>query len=217
MCPQDTRTIYATVVDMEDHLEHVDGFQFDVKDFINHPETYRSTFYEKVPVYVVVCYLIRWCRYFPTLPVWSIASTGHLALPGFLLWNNVSSYKQGSWMHRLQELHLFLSVFWLSVTFQPTLMYAMFILYWRHSCDLGFDWVHVTIYIHWFPICTVQCSYWGISLKHVSHTICTTTCSCILSMQHVWSWNCDLVHWQHASAAATWIHWPFWSQAASIH
>ena len=55
----DTRTIYATVVDMEDHLEHVDGCQFDVKDFINHPGKYRSTFYEKVTsILFIICQLI---------------------------------------------------------------------------------------------------------------------------------------------------------------
>jgi len=44
-----TRVVYATVVNMEDHLEHMDGRQFDVEDFMKHPENYRSSFFEKVP------------------------------------------------------------------------------------------------------------------------------------------------------------------------
>lgn len=47
----DARTIYATVVGMEDHLEHVDGCKFDVTDFITNPEKYRSTFYKKILPY----------------------------------------------------------------------------------------------------------------------------------------------------------------------
>lgn len=60
LCPQDGRTIYATVVNMEDHLEHVDGHQFEVKDFINHPEKYRSKFSEKVSLVPIHCLLIDW-------------------------------------------------------------------------------------------------------------------------------------------------------------
>ena len=44
----DTRTLYATVVDAEDHLEHVDGHKFVFKEFMDHPEKFRSTFNEKV-------------------------------------------------------------------------------------------------------------------------------------------------------------------------
>jgi len=44
----DTRTVYATVVDAEDHLEHVDGHEFAFKEFTDHPEKFRSSFNEEV-------------------------------------------------------------------------------------------------------------------------------------------------------------------------
>ena len=44
----DTRTVYATVVDAKDHLEHVDGHEFVFKEFMDHPEKFRSSFNEKV-------------------------------------------------------------------------------------------------------------------------------------------------------------------------
>ena len=56
MFPSDTQTIYATVIHKEDHLEHLDGCQFDVEDFINHPVKYRSTLYEKVTSILFIVY-----------------------------------------------------------------------------------------------------------------------------------------------------------------
>ena len=107
---------------MEDHLEHVDGHQFDVTDFIKHPENYRSTFYERVLAYLSLDYQLIWitCRYFLTLPVLLMVSTGLPALPGFLLSSNVNSCKQKNWACRSQEHRLFLNVFWPFVIFQLT-------------------------------------------------------------------------------------------------
>ena len=68
-------------------------------------------------------------RYFPTRPVLSMVSTGHLALPGFLLLNNVNSYRLRNWNRPLQERPIFLSVFWPSVIFQLTLMYGVCVLF----------------------------------------------------------------------------------------
>ena len=79
--------------------------------------------------YPSIAYELIMCRYFLTPPVLSMASTGHLALLGFLLLNSVNSCRLRNWTHPLQELPIFLNVFWPSVIFQPTLMYALCLLF----------------------------------------------------------------------------------------
>ena len=45
----DTRKVYGTVVEREDHLYREDGLPFSVPDFISNPEKYRSNFAKEVP------------------------------------------------------------------------------------------------------------------------------------------------------------------------
>lgn len=44
----DTRKVYGTVVDREDHLYREDGVPFSVEDYKTNPEKYRSKFANKV-------------------------------------------------------------------------------------------------------------------------------------------------------------------------
>ena len=44
----DTRKVYGTVVEREDHLYREDGLPFSVDDYVSNPEKYRSAFAEKV-------------------------------------------------------------------------------------------------------------------------------------------------------------------------
>ncbi|KAL7752187.1 hypothetical protein RI367_002232 [Sorochytrium milnesiophthora] len=64
----DRRKVYATVVDVKDHVAHNEGKPFDMQDYIKHPHNYHSNFHRDIAPYATMLVTGNyWDKPFPRL------------------------------------------------------------------------------------------------------------------------------------------------------